>query len=57
MVSVSDANPPSGQTAGAFPVAWVGDASGSTSTVITGVVVSGTFTATDRQFYVQVPCT
>jgi hypothetical protein len=57
VVSVSDANPPNGQTAGAFPVVWVGDAGGPTFTVTTGVVVSGSFTASDRQFNVQVPCT
>jgi hypothetical protein len=55
-VSVLDANPPSGQTAG-FPVAWAGASGGGTFTVHTGVVVSGSFTLTDRTFSVQVPCT
>lgn len=57
VVSVSDSNPPAGQVVGAFPVAWVGDAGGGTFTVHTGVVVSGSFTATDHTFNVQVPCT
>jgi hypothetical protein len=57
VVSVSDSNPPAGQTAGAFPVAWVGDAGGGTFTVTTGVVASGSFTPLDRPFNVQVPCT
>jgi hypothetical protein len=57
VVSVSDSNPPAGQTSGAFPVAWVGDAGGGTFMVTTGVVVSGSFTPVDRPFNVQVPCT
>jgi hypothetical protein len=57
VVSVSDAPTPNGQAAGAFPVAWVGDAGGGTFKVTTGVVVGGTFTATDRPFNVQVACT
>jgi hypothetical protein len=56
VVSVSDGNPPSGQAAGAFPVAWVGDAGGATFTVTTGIVSGGTFTPADRTFNVQVPC-
>jgi hypothetical protein len=35
----------------------VGDAGGGTFTVTTGVVVGGTFTATDHTFNVQVACT
>ena len=40
VVSVSDSNPPAGQSAGAFPVAWYG-ATGANQqfTVFTGVVV------------------
>jgi hypothetical protein len=57
VVSVSDSNPPAGQSSGAFPVAWVGDAGGGTFTVTTGVVVGGMFTATDHTFNVQVACT
>jgi hypothetical protein len=57
VVSVSDSNLPAGQAAGAFPVAWVEDAGGGTFTVITGVVVGGSFTPTDRSFNVQDPCT
>ncbi len=57
VVSVSDSNPPAGRSAGAFPVAWVGDASGGTFTVTTGVVVSGIFTPRIGTFNVQVPCT
>ena len=54
-VAVSDANPPNGQSAGAFPEAWVTDA-GSTFLVTTGVVVNGSFTATDHTFNVQDAC-
>ena len=56
VVSVSDGNPPAGQTAGAFPVAWVGAGGSSPFTVYTGVVVSGTFTPTDHTFNVQDVC-
>ena len=57
VVSLSDANPPNGQSGGAFPVAWYG-ATGSNQqfTVYTGVVVSGTFTATDHTFDVLDTC-
>jgi hypothetical protein len=55
-VTVSDANPPNGQTAGAFPVAWVADAGVGPFTVYTGVVVNGTFTPTDHTFNVQDVC-
>jgi hypothetical protein len=56
-ITVDDSNPPFGQSAGAFPVAW--DASGGddqTFTVVTGVVVNGSFTATDHSFNVQDAC-
>ena len=50
-VTVSDTNPPAGQVAGAFPMAWYeGTASNQQFTVITGVVVGGSFTATDHSF-------
>lgn len=56
-VSVSDANPPAGQSAGAFPEAWVGDTGTNESfTVNTGVVVGGAFTATDHTFNLQDAC-
>lgn len=56
VVTVSDSNPPAGHTAGAFPVAWVADAAGSTFTVSTGVVVSGAFSPADLTFNVQESC-
>ena len=57
VVTLSDSNPPGGQTAGAFPVAWVGlEGFGSTFTVYTGDVVSGAFTASDHAFDVQDVC-
>jgi len=56
VVSVSDVNPPSGQAAGAFPVAWVASTGSSPFTVFTGVVVSGTFTPTDHTFDIQDVC-
>ncbi len=56
-VTVSDSNPPAGQAAGAFPVAWIGGgAANQTFTVVTGVVVGGSFTATDHTFDVQDIC-
>lgn len=56
-VTVSDSNPPAGQSAGAFPVAWIaGGAPNQTFTVVTGVVVGGSFTATDHTFDVQDAC-
>lgn len=56
-VTVSDANPPSGQSVGAFPVAWVGD-NGPTQpfTVDTGVVVNGVFAPTDHIFNLLDAC-
>jgi hypothetical protein len=56
-VTVSDANPPNGESAGAFPEAWVGDTGTNESfTVNTGVVAGGSFTATDHTFNVQDAC-
>ena len=57
VLTVSDSNPPAGQAAGAFPVAWVEQNSSNKFTVITGVVVGGSFTPTDHTFNVQDPCT
>jgi hypothetical protein len=56
LVSVSDGNPPNGQTAGAFPVAWVGDTGTNQFTVYTGVVVNGMFTPTDHTFNIEDVC-
>jgi hypothetical protein len=55
-VTVSDSNPPNGQSPGAFPVSWIEGGGGATFTVVTGVVVGGSFTATDRTFDVQDVC-
>jgi len=57
VVTVSDANPPGGQVAGAFPVAWF-QSSGSNQQfmVFTGVVVGGSFTPTDHNFTVMDTC-
>jgi hypothetical protein len=55
-VTVSDVNPPNGQMAGAFPLAWIADAGIGPFTVYTGVVVNGTFTPTDHTFNVQDVC-
>jgi hypothetical protein len=56
VVTVSDSYPPAGQAAGTFPVAWVEDTGTNKFTVITGVVVAGSFTPTDDTFNVQDPC-
>jgi hypothetical protein len=57
VVSVSDSNPPAGQSAGAFPVAWYGSTGANQQfTVFTGVVAGGSFTATDHTFDVQDSC-
>jgi hypothetical protein len=56
VVSVSDGNPPNGQAAGAFPVAWVAVQGSGPFTVYTGVVVNGTFTPTDHTFNIQDVC-
>jgi hypothetical protein len=56
-VTVSDGYPPAGQSAGAFPQAWIADTAGNGPfEVHTGVVVGGTFTPTDRPFNVQDVC-
>jgi hypothetical protein len=56
-VSVSDSYPPAGQTAGAFPVAWVENTGTNEQfTVETGVVVGGVFTPTDHTFNLQASC-
>lgn len=56
-VAVSDNNPPAGQTAGAFPIAWVADTAGNRQfTVFTGDVVGGTFTPSDHGFNVTDGC-
>ena len=57
VVTVSDGNPPGGQAAGAFPIAWY-ESTGSNQRfmVFTGVVVGGTFTATDHTFDVMDAC-
>lgn len=50
VVSVSDTNPPGGQTSG-FPQAWFqSTAANQQFMVFTGVVVNGSFTATDHAF-------
>ncbi len=56
VVSISDAYPPSGHTAGAFPVAWVEDTGGGPFTVHTGVTVGGTFSPEDETFNIQDTC-
>jgi hypothetical protein len=57
VVTISDGNPPNGQSAGAFPEAWY-ESTGNNEqfTVFTGVVVSGSFTASDHTFDVQDAC-
>jgi hypothetical protein len=57
VISVSDANPPAGESAGAFPVAWYGSTgSNQVFDVFTGVVVGGSFTPTDHTFTVIDTC-
>ena len=57
VISISDANPPAGQTAGAFPVAWYGSTPGNqVFMVFTGVVTGGSFTSTDHTFTVMDTC-
>lgn len=57
VITVSDGNPPAGQVAGAFPVAWY-ESTGSNQRfmVFTGVVVGGSFTPTDHTFTVMDSC-
>jgi hypothetical protein len=56
-ITVSDGNPPAGQVAGAFPVAWY-ESTGSNQhfMVFTGVVVGGSFTPSDHTFTVMDTC-
>jgi hypothetical protein len=56
-VTVSDGNPPAGQTAGAFPMAWIA-ATGPNEQfmVFTGVVVDNSFTPTDHTFMIMDTC-
>jgi hypothetical protein len=56
IVSVSDAYPPAGQLAGAFPVGWVENGPANQFTVLTGDVVNGVFTPSDHTFNVQDVC-
>jgi hypothetical protein len=57
VITVSDANPPAGETAGAFPVAWYGSTgSNQLFNVFTGVVVGGSFTSADHTFTVMDTC-
>jgi hypothetical protein len=57
VVTVADANPPGGQLAGTFPVAWATVAPlRQPFMVYTGDVVSGTFTASDHSFNIQDVC-
>lgn len=55
-VSVSDANPPNGQGAGAFPVAWIEGSLNQQFNVVTGIVAGGAFTPTDHTFYIHDSC-
>ncbi|HUA46141.1 MAG TPA: hypothetical protein VMA77_13000 [Solirubrobacteraceae bacterium] len=57
VVTVSDTSDPGG-VAGAFPVAWYqGTAGNQQFTIFTGVVVGGSFSATDHSFTVMDTCT
>jgi hypothetical protein len=57
LVALSDANPPNGQSAGAFPVAWYeGSGANQRFTVFTGDVVNGLFAATDHTFDILDRC-
>lgn len=57
MVSVSDTNPPGGQVAGTFPVAWYQSTGlNQQFMVFTGVVASGSFTPTNHIFTVMDTC-
>lgn len=57
LVTVSDSNPPAGQSAGAFPTVWVeGGGPSEQFTVVTGIVTSGDFTATDHTFMIHDTC-
>jgi hypothetical protein len=57
VITVSDTNPPGGQVAGAFPVAWYrSTGSNQQFNVFTGVVSGGFFTPTDHAFTVMDTC-
>jgi hypothetical protein len=57
VITVSDTNPPGGQAAGAFPVAWYQSTGGNqVFNVFTGVVAGGSFTPTDHAFTVMDTC-
>jgi hypothetical protein len=57
VVTVSDANPPAGQAAGSFPVAWYGSTGlNQTFMVFTGDVVNESFTPSDHTFTVMDSC-
>ena len=57
VVTVSDSNPPAGQSAGAFPVAWFQDMGANQQfTVFTGVVVAGSFTLANHTFDIHDTC-
>jgi hypothetical protein len=57
VVTVSDTNPPGGEVAGSFPVAWYqGSAANEAFTVFTGVVAGASFTGTDHSFTVMDSC-
>jgi hypothetical protein len=56
VVSVSDTNPPGGQTSG-VPEAWfLSTVANQQFTVYTGVLVNGNFTATDHTFDIMDAC-
>jgi len=56
VVSVSDANPPNGQSAGAFATSWYGAISQNEFDVFTGVVASGDFAPSDLTFDIRDTC-
>ncbi|MDQ6822540.1 MAG: hypothetical protein M3076_19775 [Actinomycetota bacterium] len=57
VVTVVDGNPPTGHSAGAFPVAWItGVPPTGQFTVYTGVVAGGMFTPSDDSFNVYDTC-
>jgi hypothetical protein len=57
VVTVADANPPSGHTAGAFPIAWYGTTGVNDQfPLFTGDVVGGSFAASDHSFTVMDTC-
>lgn len=57
VVSISDTNPPGGQSPGAFPEAWYQSTGANEQfMVFTGVVVSGVFAPSDHSFDVMDTC-